>query len=152
MLQHSKRKRYRSKEALSDGGRAAYSESEEFVQSESQVYPEGSRFARTRSKVRVHTYVSPFVSRQGAPPLFEAYSAQPPFSLFQPLRAPSFQARIIAITMNSSSYYASVAPPRKWRPRCILPCNEDVLRSAPSSFRSGACAPDTAKQAARQLA
>lgn len=90
--------------------------SEEFVQSESQLYPEGPWFARTGTKVYIHTYVSLFVSWQGAPPLFEACSAQPPSSLFQPLRAPSFQARIIAITMNSSSYYASVVPPRKWRP------------------------------------
>jgi len=53
-----------------------------------------------------------------------------PPPLFRPA-GPVIRARIIAITMNSRSYYASVTPPPKWRPGASYHARRTRSASAP---------------------
>lgn len=72
--------------------------------------PLGSVFART-----YETYASFCIMTRGTSPLLRwAFFRGLAPILFRPAD-PVVRTRIIAITMNSRSYYASVAPPPKWR-------------------------------------
>lgn len=66
-----------------------------------------------------------------------ASSGTSSLSPFSPA-GPVVRARIIAITMNSCSYYPSVAPPPKWRLGASYRARR--THSVCSSFYCGACA------------
>lgn len=88
--------------------------------------PSGSVVARTRE-----TYASFCIMTRGASPLLRwAFFRGLAPILFRPAD-PGVRARIIAITMNSRSYYASVAPPPKWRLGASYRARRTHFSSAP---------------------
>lgn len=128
-----------------------YIRSEEFVQSESQLYPEGPWFARTRTKVYIHTYIRKSVRIvAGCPTSVRGLFGATALLLVSAPAGPIVPGTHYRHYHEFQQLLRLCCTATKMAARCILPCNEDALRSAPSPFRSGACAPGMSFHRLRQ--